>query len=104
MPADMTTMLMLHRGDLSATLLERSAAPVPQLGAELTSSQVRHFMETVNPHPGGNMDWQKCCGIRLSYLVYDLSHQCIDGTHFCLTSKASRLMHRFHQWPKSQNT
>lgn len=30
--------------------------------------QVRHFMETVSPFPSGKHGWQKCSGIRHSYL------------------------------------
>ncbi|MCP9661582.1 IS630 family transposase, partial [Escherichia fergusonii] len=32
--------------------------------------KVRHFMETVSPFPGANMGWQKCSGIRRSYLAH----------------------------------
>lgn len=29
-------------------------------------------METVSPFPGDNMGWQKCSGIKRSYLVHGI--------------------------------
>ncbi len=48
--------------------------------------KVRHFMETVSPFPEANMDWQKCSGIKRSYLGKisrrDAVAQAIEANHY----------------------